>query len=177
MGFGKDGKGAILREKTQIPLAALAADDLVIANSALSLDGDFRILKSDITCVLRNITSLEGAGLVLYMMNGDLTAAQAEATIEQNGPQASNDRDRQEIAERWVRRVGMSPNDTVNNTERSFLNDHGGALLTMNPRWIFVRRRTVTDGGWNWGVYNDGAVLTTGATANILATHYGVWVG
>ncbi len=177
MGFGKDGKGAILREKTQVTLGALAADDVAANVSALALDGDFRILKSEITCTLRAITSLEGAGLILYMANADLTAAQIEATIEQNGPQASNDRDRQEIAERWVRRVGTSPNGTVNLTERMFENEHGGSLLTINPRWTFKRRRTVTDGGWKWAVYNDGVVLTTGATANILATHYGVWVG
>ncbi len=176
MGFGKDGKGAILREKTVITLAALAADDYVIASSSLSLDGDFRILKSEITCVLRGMTSLEGAGLILYMQNGDLTAAQGEATIEQNGPQARNDRDRQEIAERWVRRVGITGVPTVNETERVMRNEHGGGLLTFNPRWTFVRRRTAADGGWSWGVYNDGETITTGGTANLLATHYGVWV-
>ncbi len=176
MGFGKDGKGAILREKTQITLGALAADDVVLATSALSLDGDFRILKSEIIATARGMTSLEGQGLSLYMTNGDLTAVQIEATLEQNGPQAENDRDRMEIAERWVRRVGALGGPTVNETERIFLNENGGPLLSINPRWTFVRRRTAADGGWNWAVYNNGVILTTGATVNLLITHYGVWV-
>ncbi len=177
MGFGKDGKGAILKEKTTITLAALAADALVAASSGLLLDGDFRILKSEITCVIKGITSLEGQGLILYMANGDLSASQMEGNIETNGPQSSNDRDRQETAERWVRRVGITGGPTVNETERVFRNEHNGALLTINPRWTFKRRRTVGDGGWNWGVYNSGVVLTSGATCDLLATHYGVWVG
>ncbi len=176
MGFGKDGKGAILREKTTVTLAALAADDVVIGASSLSLDGDFRILKSEIMCTLRGMTSLEGVGLSLHMANGDLTAAQIEATLEQNGPQARNDRDRQEIAERWVRRVGMTTGPTVNETERVFRNEQGGPLLTLKPRWTFIRRRTAADGGWSWAVFNDGVTLTTGATVHIMATHYGVWV-
>ncbi len=86
------------------------------------------------------------------------------------------DQDREEIASRWVRRVAVSSNDTVNNTERAMLNENGGALITLNPRWTFRRRRIATEGGWNWGIYNSGVTLTTGTTVRILATHYGVWV-
>ncbi len=177
MGFGKDGKGAILREDTTITLAALAADDVVIGSSSLSLDGDFRILKSEIIATARGLTGGEGAALVLSMANGDLTAAQIEATIEQNGPQAQNDRDRQEIAERWVRRVGVTvEHSSTVVSPRMFRNEQNGALLELKPRWTFIRRRTAADGGWSWAVYNNGVTLTTGATVHLLATHYGVWV-
>ncbi len=177
MGFGKDGKGAIVKEQTTFSLGALAGQALIGANSGVVLDKDFRILKSDITCVLTGITSLEGAGLILYMSEGELSDALVEANIELDGPVGMGDQSQEEIAERWVRRVGTSPNDTVNNTERMMQNEYGGALLKINPRWTFRRRRTGTEGGWNWNIYNDGVTLTSGTVARILATHYGVWVG
>ncbi len=60
MGFGKDGKGAIVKEQTTFALLALASRDAVGADSAVQLDMDFRILRSDITAVLVGVTSLEG---------------------------------------------------------------------------------------------------------------------
>ena len=165
-----------MKEQTVFALAALAAQDYVAANSSVQLDMDFRILKSDITCILMGITSLQGAGLILYMAEGDLDAAAVEVNIEQNGSVRLGQQAEEEIASRWVRRVVVSPNDTVNNTERAMLNEHGGALLTLTPRWTFRRARSATDGGWNWGIYNDGETITTGAMAWVLATHYGVWV-
>lgn len=176
MGFGKDGKGSIVREQTSITLGALALNDAAGANSAVELDMDFRILKSEITAVARGVTSLEGQGLILYMVQGDLLVADAEATIEVNGPLRMGDRTQIEIAERWVRRVGITVGPTVNETERVFRNETNGALLTINPRWTFRRGRTATEGGWVWLVYNSGVTITTGVTINLIATHYGVWV-
>ncbi len=176
MGFGKDGKGAIVKEQVTLTVGALAARDLVIGNSAVALDSDFRILRSDITACIVGMTSLEGQGVILYMTEGDLTEAQVEANIEQNGPLSLGDQDLEEIASRWVRRVAMTVGPTVNETERVMRNKYGGPLLELEPRWTFRRRRTSTDGGWNWALYNDGVALTTGATLHLLATHYGVWV-
>ncbi len=175
MGFGKDGKGAIVKEKVILTLGALAADDLLQQNSAVQLDMDFRILRSDITACLRGITSLEGQGLILYMSQGILTDAETEENIEQNGPLRLGEKLEEEIASRWVRRVGMTAGPTVNETERVFRNKHNGPLLELEPRWTFRRSRTATEGGWNWAVYNSGVVLTTGTTVNLIATHYGVW--
>ncbi len=176
MGFGKDGKGAIVKEQTSFTLGALAGQAIVGANSAVQLDSDFRILKSEITAVLTGMTSLEGAGLILYMTEGDLTDAAVEANIEQNGPLRLGQQIEEEIASRWVRRVGITVGPTVNETERVMRNETNGALLKLTPRWTFRRGRTATEGGWNWRVYNDGVTITTGATIRILATHYGVWV-
>ncbi len=176
MGFGKDGKGAIVKEQTAISLGALAAQDVALANSAVQLDEDFRILKSEITAVGRAVTSLEGQGLILYMTEGSLTSAQVEENIEQNGPLRQGDQVEEEIASRWVRRVGITVGPTVNETERVFRNENSGGLLKINPRWTFRRGRTATEGGWNWAVYNDGATVTTGIVVQLLATHYGVWV-
>ncbi len=110
------------------------------------------------------------------MSEGDLTVAEAEANIEQNGPVRLGEQTAEEIASRWVRRVGITTGPTVNETERVFRNKTNGALLDLEPRWTFRRGRTATEGGWNWVIYNDGVTLTTGATLHILATHYGVWV-
>ncbi len=176
MGFGKDGKGAIVKEQTSLTLAALAGQDMVAATSGVILDEDFRILKSEITAVARAVTSLEGQGLILYMFEGDLSAAEAEVNIEQNGPVRLGKQIEEEVASRWVRRVAITTGPTVNETERVFRNEHGGGLLTINPRWTFRRGRTGADGGWNWGVYNSGVTLTTGAVVDIICTHYGVWV-
>ncbi len=175
MGFGKDGKGAIVKEQTSITLGALAGQGYAQVNSGVLLDMDFRILRSDITCVVNGLTSTEGNGLILYMSQGDLTSAEAEVNIEQNGPNRLGDKILEEVASRWVRRVGITQGAEVV-TEHVFLNKYGGGLLELEPRWTFRRGRTAVDGGWNWGVYNDGTILTTGATARILATHYGVWV-
>ncbi len=176
MGFGKDGKGAIVKEQTTFTLGALAGQAVVGSNSSVQLDEDFRILRSDITCVLTGMTSLEGVGLILYMTEGDLTDPEVEANIEQNGPLRLGKQIEEEIASRWIRRVGITTGPTVNETERTMRNKWGGALLDLEPRWTFRRGRTATEGGWNWRVYNDGVTITTGASARIIATHYGVWV-
>ncbi len=176
MGFGKDGKGAIVKEQTTFALLGLAARDIVVANSAVQLDMDFRILRSDITATIVGVTSLEGQGLILYMAEGDLSDADMEANIEQNGPLRLGQQVEEEVASRWVRRVAMTIGPTVNETERVMRNKYGGPLIEIEPRWTFRRGRTATNGGWNWGIYNDGVAITTGATMHLLATHYGVWV-
>ncbi len=176
MGFGKDGKGAIIKERTQVTLGALASGDFAQADSLVLLDMDFRSLKSDVTAVVRGITASEGNGMILYMVQGILTAAEAEASIEQNGPIRMGERIEEEVAERWVRRLGITQG-VATGTERVFLNEAGGGLLSLKPRWTFRRGRTATEGGWNWGVYNAGETITTGAVVDLIATHYGVWVG
>ncbi len=175
MGFGKDGKGAIVKEQTTIGLGALAGQSIVGADSAVILDMDFRILRSDVTAVVTGLTTAEGNGLILYLTEGDLTSAESEANIEQNGPLRLGAQIEEEIASRWVRRVGITLGTEVS-TEHVFSNEYGGGLLKIEPRWTFRRGRTGTEGGWNWQVYNDGVLLTTGGTVRILATHYGVWV-
>ncbi len=176
MGFGKDGKGVMVQERTTMTLGALAANALVIANSSVQLDSDFRILKSEITAVLSGMTSLEGQGLLLYMMEGDLSSAEGEAKIEQSGPLRPGQQIEEEIASRWVKRIGITVGPTVNETERVFRNEYNGGLLSYNPRWTFRRGRTATEGGWNWGIYNSAVAITSGADVEIIGTHYGVWV-
>ncbi len=175
MGFGKDGKGAIVKEQTSIALGALAAQDMAGIDSAVLLDMDFRILRSDITAVIAGLAATQGIGLILYMTEGDLSVSEAEVNVEQNGPIRLGQQIEEEIASRWVRRVGVTIRDPVA-TELVFSNKYGGAMLEATPRWTFRRARTAGEGGWNWAIYNSGVTLTTGAIVDLTATHYGVWV-
>lgn len=174
MGFGKDGKGVIIHEDVTITLGALASQGGTLIN-ALAIDEDVRILKSIIVATITGLTAGEGNGLLLYMTESDLTIASVEANIELNGPVSRGDPAAEEIASRWVRLVGVTSHVEVN-TSHSFDNDKGGPILEVKPRWTFIRRRTSTEGGWNWVVYNNGASITTGAAVQLKAIHYGVWV-
>ena len=165
-----------MKEQTSITLGALAGQDAAGNDSSVQLDMDFRILRSDITAVIRGMTSLEGQGLILYMTEGDLTSAESEINVEQNGPIRMGEQVAEEIATRWVRRVAITVGPTVNETERVFRNKYNSGLLEMLPRWTFRRGRTATEGGWNWMVYNSGVTLTSGGIVDLIATHYGVWV-
>ncbi len=109
------------------------------------------------------------------MTQGILSVAEAELNIEANGPVRRGEVLEKDTAEHWVRRVGITMESDIA-TERVFRNEHGGGLLDIAPRWTFRRGRTATEGGWNWLVYNSGVSVTAGATAQLLATHYGVWV-
>ncbi len=170
MGFGKDGKGAIIREKVNAAaLGALAAEDGIVVSGGVTLGSDFRILKSEIRATVIGLTATEGVGLSIYMANGDLVEADIENCLETNGPTDRNDRDSAENAERWVHLLGVMSRAV--GTEEMFENDQGGHILVAKPRWSFSNPE-----GWKYFVYNDGVVLTTGATVELMATHYGVWV-
>ncbi len=172
MGFGKDGKGAILREQISgAALGALAAKDGIVIAGGLTLREDFRILKSEITALVIGLTSGQGEeGLSLHLCNGDLAEADIEACLETNGPLDRSDRDLAERAERFVRKIGVIRAEAAD-SEHTFSNEQGGGMLVVKPRWTFSNAS-----GWKYFVYNDGVLLTTGATVELMATHYGVWV-
>ncbi len=173
MGFGKDGKGIMIREDQTITLGALADQAATLIN-AIQLDEDFRILKTQIVATVKGLAAGEGAGLILLLTEGLLTVAQVEAVMELNGPLAPRDTAAMEIASRWVRTCGVTDHEV--SEETNFNNENDGPMLEVMPRWTFQRRRTATEGGWNWVVYNNGKLLTTGASVQVKAIHYGVWV-
>lgn len=171
MGFGKDGKGVILREDGTTTLGALAAD------AGLSLAGptiteDFRMLKSRLFAVLRGIAPGEGAGILLYMCNADLTAAEQEAAVETNGPLDRNDRIQQETAERLVTLIGAVDQVAGADGICTFRDIVTNApVLTPAMRWTFSNPE-----GWDYFFYNAGKLVTTGGSIHVHATHFGVWV-
>ncbi len=171
MGFGKQGTGQIIREKiSNAALGALAGEDVVKIASDVTLVDDFRILKSEIIAVILGLTTSEGTGLILGMANGELSAAEVEECLEIDGPVNPNDRERTEKAMRNCKNIAFAVPGNLN-TEMVFENDEGGRLITMKHRWTYNNPE-----GWDYYVYNIGAALTTGATVQLVATHFGVWV-
>ncbi len=172
MGFGKQGTGQIIREKvSNAALGALAGEDVVKVASDITLAEDFRILKSEITAMVIGLTAGEGDGLVFGMANGELTAAEVEESLEADGPLNRNDAVATARALRKVKTLGFSVAAPNANTVMLIQNENGGRLITSKDRWTYSDPE-----GWDYWVYNLGSTLTTGATMQLLATHYGVWV-
>ncbi len=169
MGFGKDGKGVIVRETISTGLGTLAQNAGLLMG-AITMAEDFRILKSEIMGGIVDLPTTEPEMMGLYLVNGELTLAEAEAAIELDGPTNRNDRAAQELAERFVRPVGMF-NRGAAAVGAHLVGENGGPVATIKPRWTFPNPE-----GWDWMVYNFGAAPTTGGQFNARITHYGVWV-
>ncbi len=172
MGFGKDGKGVIIQEARSQALGALSNGSGILIGTKLAVTDSFRMLKAIGHFGITGLTGGEGNGLILYLANGNLSLAEAEAQIELSGPLDRSARPEVELAERFVKLVGVVdvPNASTEQTVRDA--QTGAPVVTTRPRWTFGS----TD-SWNWILYNHGDNLTTGATVSIRCTSYGVWVG
>ncbi len=172
MGFGKQGTGAILREDLTITLGALAGKTgIFVTGGGLqgTLGEDFRIMKTEIHGVSVGIEAQDDI-VELYLLNGELSLAEAEACIESNGPTDRNDRVNTELAERWVRYVGHFADKSGAAGNRVLEGE--GRPVVIKPGWTFSDPE-----GWEWMAYNaGGANMTTGGVLSLKATHYGVWV-
>ncbi len=169
MGFGKDGKGVIIKESRTQALGALANSAGILIGTKLATLERFRMLKTEVMASIVSLTSGEGSGLWMGLADGDLSLAEIEAAIESNGPLGPNDSVQEAIADRFIMILGAGDIEVA--TEYLFHNHNGGHLMTATPRWTFARTKS-----WNWFVYNQGTVLTTGATVNIKVKDFGVWV-
>ncbi len=171
MGFGKDHKGVIIRERPVITLGALGAATGILSTGGTrlsdSLGNNFRILKTTVMVSKIDQTSDEGS-LLLYMVDGELSLTEIEQSIENSGPVDRNDADQRERSERWVTPVAMLNASTD-------ITVAGGPAYSLpiefSPRWTFSNPEA-----WDWFVYNAGAAMTTGTIITLLVTHYGVWV-
>ncbi len=172
MGFGKDNKGVIIREARSQALGALAAQAGILIGTKLAITDSFRMLKAIGNFTIDGLTTVEGNGLLLYIANGDLSLAEAEAAIELSGPLDRSDRVNGPIAERFVMLVGAI-RAGGNQVEQSFVDAHTGTpVIVTKPRWTFG-----SNDSWNWIVYNNGVAITTGATVKLRVQAFGVWVG
>ncbi len=173
MGFGKDGKGVIIVEKREQALGTLAQNTGILIATNLATLERFRMLKTEVICTLTNVATTELGGIVLYLADGDLTLAEIEEAIETEGPLGPNDQIAEAIVMRPVFRVGAAKMASGAGALEAthLINDEGGPLLSINPRWTFARTKS-----WNWVIYNNGPAPTTGTIAKIMAKNFGIWV-
>ncbi len=169
MGFGKDGKGVILREFRSQALGTLGNNTMIFIGSAVITLERFRMIKTQLTAFVQALTAGEGTGLLIGLVDGNFTVAQAEAALEAVGPLGPNESTAEELAERFLMVLGAIDHEI--STDNMFTNNEGGHTMSETIRWTFARTKS-----WNWFVYNMGPSLTSGATARILVKSFGVWV-
>ncbi len=170
MGFGKDGKGVIIREDDVESLGALAQFS-VVKMDGITLREDFRMLKSEIFAHVDVLTAGEGQGLLLGIANDDLSAAEIAACIVTDGPTDNSDRIKVETANRNVKLLSSAILQDVAGTSRHFFGENGSPMITSKHRWTYSNPE-----GWAFFIFNDGLTLTTGSAVRLVATHFGMWV-
>ncbi len=173
MGFGKDGRGAIVIEAREQALGTLASNTGLLIGTDVAITEDFRMLKTEISAVVHTNTLGELGSLELYLVEGKLSLAEAEAAIESEGPLSRHDPTKEAIAERPVFRVGAGPVGGGTTPKEFHIADvmTGGPVCVAKPRWTWGETSS-----WSWMVYNRGAAPTTGASVNINAKSFGVWL-
>ncbi len=171
MGFGKDGKGVIFRQRTSITLGTLAAFTVVKQQNTPALVDSLRIIKSEGVASMSGAALVEGDGPIeLWLVNDDLSITEiAEAIVSTAGqPLSREDRIGNERSMRAVFYLLTLPfvagaagsNELIHEWERTI-------------RWTFGDESAFSIVAINAG---SGA-LTTGGRVDFYHTAYGVWVG
>ncbi len=168
MGFGKDGKGAILREFVSIDLGTLAGSTVVKASANLVLQDDFRILKTEYLAFMEEDLADDGEAVFFGIADNELSIAEIAELLVLSGPLDRNDRLSTERAERPVWNCGLFKGVALPVLNNGMLIERSGKPWTFsNPE------------GWTWYAFNPTAAALGDANASaikIMATHYGVWV-
>ncbi len=171
MGFGKDGKGAILWDQTQILPGALIPADVAGAATNQNLIEDFRILRTDYWINYLPVATDGFEGPVLVgMAPGGLSAAEVEEAID-SVPTYPGDAP---ASERSLRPVWPLEAFVFLVDNAQGWGGHGELVKkgSFNPKWTFH-----DSDEWIWWVFNfSGNTLTTGGQVNIVAKHFGVWL-
>ncbi len=169
MGFGKDGKGAIITQKDLITLGTLTAANSIKQATGIALTEDFRLIKMELSAMLTGFTAGEGP-IHLYLCNDELSTTEINEAINASGPVDRNDRVAQERAERAVFLVGSFGASAA--SEELHGADGQEFLVNKTIRWTFSNPE-----GWSLVAFNDsGATLTTGAIVRFVAKYFGVWL-
>ncbi len=174
MGFGKDGKGVIMRESATITVGALASGAVVKHTGGVSLQTtSFRILKTEYFISQNAAFAAEGDEVIIGIANGALSTAEIAASVTNNGPGDRNDTPEADVSERAVFLVGPQIKETQTaTTGYGEPMPNNGMPMEFSLRWTF----TPTE-GWDWFAFNPlSGALTTGAVFLITAKHFGVWV-
>ncbi len=153
-----------------LTVGALASLDVISANGKIdgSRNQGFRVVKSEIFCVMEDKTVLEGPLVVGVACNA--VAAEIEKAIEVD-PQSPSDDDERGTGV-FIMPIWMIGEQTID------------IPLQANGR---ILEKTISYGknGWSipeseaWSVwcYNrSGAALTTGTLFKFFVSHFGVWL-
>ncbi len=174
MGFGKDGKGVIIQEGRSQALLTLASSTGLVIGTKLANTTAFRMLKVEGQAIVTAITPGEGIGMELWLVDGDLTLAEFEESIEFNGPLNKNDIVGADTVMRPAFYAGSFDGGVADTTLVLRDKKSNAPGFVLNPRWTFNEDSK----GWNWIIYNStGSNLSTGATVRIHIRDFGVWVG
>ncbi len=187
MGFGKDNKGAIIRETGTATLGTLAQNTALAIGSAVTtnLQSPFRILKTQVFAAIEEISASAqdkstGSGLLLGIANGELTVAEIAEAFTVDGPTDRNERLQQEKAERGVFLIGMFKPALIAQGAADYsgtTGDTGSHHPNMQLEVVHKQPWTYLDPeAWQFFVYNIGIALNTGGKCKLVATHFGVWV-
>ncbi len=169
MGFGKDGKGALIRESTSLDLGTLGAVTAIKADAALVIGDDFRLLKSEIMATLERDLGGTDEAVLIGIADNELSVAEIAECLVANGPIDRNDNLANERAMRPVWIIGQFRG--VGAVETIHM---GLPIIHKGKPWTFSNPE-----GWTFFAFNPtGAALadTNTPEVKLFATHYGVWV-
>ncbi len=169
MGFGKDGKGVLIRDENLITLGTLGTKTAIKQGTPLPITQDFRMLKQRHWWSLLGATFVDDDGpLLLGIVNDKLTVAQISEAIDAGGPLDRSDRVPEERAMRSVHLfeempIKFSQAEDGHPTE-GFIED--------KYRWTYSAQD-----GWAIFAFNmGGGALTTGGIIRLTSMYFGVWV-
>ncbi len=169
MGFGKDGKGVIIRQQDRMVLLTLASKTVIKQDTPPAITEDFRILKTRILPNMEGATDAEADGpIIIGIADDELTVTEIKEALEAT-PLDPNDNVSNERAMRPVFVLG----------QLEFLAAASAGVLTApQTPWIDKRPWTYSNAaGWTIFAYNvGGSALATGGIVNFYVEFYGVWV-
>ncbi len=170
MGFGKDGKGVIIRQFDAFTLSTLGSQTVIKQGNPLVIGEDFRMLKFEIFADIFGATFVDADGpLLLGIADNELSVTEIKECLEANGPLDRNDRVSMEHATRPVWPYFQISNDSSANAH---IENSNQMPQEGSPRWTFSNPE-----GWTWWAYNMGTgALTDAGFIRIEVKYYGVWV-
>ncbi len=148
-------------------IGALASEDVgVVAISAAAAD-KLRFISFNATYTWVDVGAAGDGALEFGLAHSDYTAAEIEACLESAGSIDLGDKVAQEIANRWVRRIGTI-SDTIGGAgEEKEFND--GRQVKTKLNWLMSAGDTLSI----WFRNGSGTVYTSGSSMSVLGD---LWV-
>ncbi len=164
MGFGKDGRGVIIKDTASDNSVASLGARTVVSMGAIAVTEDFRMLKLQVWVFAELFVT--GEAVLIGIADAELTVAEIAEALDAGGPLDRNDN----VAnERAMRPVWLFEDEGVGLPS----GDGAFRFYEWKKRWTFSNPE-----GWQLFAYNPtGTALS--ANAQLITTQqtaYGVWV-